>query len=454
MSKKKQLCALAVVMVLSLAAVLPVKESQAYGSGNFSVTVEGVRYSCFSDKEDPLYGTAYVYGFDESIQSTVEEVTFQSQVKDENGNTYKVTEVGGTISDPDSVSKCAKLKKVVIPDSVTKVGAMFRGCPELTTVVIPDSVTVIEEQAFIDSPKLTGVHIPENPAFTRLEAQTFNGCKTLTDITIPKNVTYISGTTEPELSAFDDDVAITLHGYIDSAAETFADARKNITFAPLNGISHDLFRVKFPDSWVGKYVAEAGEDGDYISVTSKKAYDEKKGGGWLFSIGIENYGWYDDIFPSYHLISKKGSMNFLYCEPTDVQMDSPENGFAEYGYSQAAIDEYKELGQNMVGPTGIDIRYLVTPPATTSIGKIKRTGKKAKVTVGEVEGVSGYEIEYSNSKKFPYMSPGEGVKSSSGTTLTATKLKKGKTYYVRVRTYITVGKSRAYSAWSKTKTMK
>ena len=73
-----------------------------------------------------------------------------------------------------------------------------------------------------------------------------------------------------------------------------------------------------------------------------------------------------------------------------------------------------------------------------------------------VTGAKGYEIQYSLGKKFPTgnKTKTKTVKSAKKTSLTIKKLKKGKTYYVRVRAYNLDGKKKVYSAWSTKKKVK
>lgn len=67
-----------------------------------------------------------------------------------------------------------------------------------------------------------------------------------------------------------------------------------------------------------------------------------------------------------------------------------------------------------------------------SISKLKNvSGKKAKVTLKKVSGANGYQIVYSTSKKFKSAKKTTATK----TSVTLKKLKKGKTYYVKVRAY-------------------
>lgn len=68
--------------------------------------------------------------------------------------------------------------------------------------------------------------------------------------------------------------------------------------------------------------------------------------------------------------------------------------------------------------------------------------------------VTGYQVQYSTSKKFSQKATKtKMVKKASSTKLTVKKLKPQKKYYVRVRTYHTVKGKKYYSGWSKVKTI-
>ncbi|MCQ4637943.1 S8 family serine peptidase [Anaerovorax odorimutans] len=87
----------------------------------------------------------------------------------------------------------------------------------------------------------------------------------------------------------------------------------------------------------------------------------------------------------------------------------------------------------------------------TSIKKLKQKSKtKLKVTYKKISGAKGYQITYSTSKKFSK----KKTKSVTvkGTSKTLSKLKKGKTYYVKARAYKTdsVG-AKVYGKYSKVK---
>lgn len=77
--------------------------------------------------------------------------------------------------------------RVVIPDSVTKIGDdAFRGCTSLQRVVIPDSVTEIGEKAFEDCSALEELRIPDS--VVKIGDFAFHSCTSLRTVTLPKRL--------------------------------------------------------------------------------------------------------------------------------------------------------------------------------------------------------------------------------------------------------------------------
>ena len=108
----------------------------------------------------------------------------------------------------------------------------------------------------------------------------------------------------------------------------------------------------------------------------------------------------------------------------------------------------------------VPAKTTLSKTAKSGSGKLKVTWKKAGINTdyvtkrsGKTAAVSGYQIVYATDKKFTK----NVVKTTvSGKSLskTITGLKKGKTYYVKVRAYKTVNGKKIYGQYSSVKTQK
>lgn len=100
------------------------------------------------------------------------------------------------------------------------------------------------------------------------------------------------------------------------------------------------------------------------------------------------------------------------------------------------------------GSASVKVAVQVSPkkPSVNSAKTAK--GKKLTVKWAKDKMASGYQIQISTDKKFK-----KGVKSKSlsKTSYTFTKLKAGKKYYVRLRSYKKTGQGTLNSAWRKGK---
>ena len=82
-----------------------------------------------------------------------------------------------------------------------------------------------------------------------------------------------------------------------------------------------------------------------------------------------------------------------------------------------------------------------------------RKKKSLKLSWKKDKTVTGYQIQYSTSRTFASGNKAVGVAGAATVSRVIGSLTKGKTYYVRIRTYKTVGKTKYYSTWSAAKTV-
>lgn len=98
------------------------------------------------------------------------------------------------------------------------------------------------------------------------------------------------------------------------------------------------------------------------------------------------------------------------------------------------------------------VTVTVNPAKVKLTGVKNYKGKKLKAYWKKNTKVTGYQVQYSTSSKFKSAKT-VTVKGCKNTSKNITKLTKNKKYYVRVRTYKTVGKVNYYSGWSNTKSI-
>jgi hypothetical protein len=102
---------------------------------------------------------------------------------------------------------------------------LFHGCTSLSAVTIPDTVTAIDENAFFDCRSLTAVTVPDS--VTVIGACAFQYCTALSSATVPASVTAIGN------SAFINHGGLTMYGYSDTCAESYAE-KYEIPFVALD----------------------------------------------------------------------------------------------------------------------------------------------------------------------------------------------------------------------------
>lgn len=99
------------------------------------------------------------------------------------------------------------------------------------------------------------------------------------------------------------------------------------------------------------------------------------------------------------------------------------------------------------------VTVTVKPAATKLSGATNTKGKKATIRWSKLSYVSGYQIQYGTKSSFSGAKT-VTVNSSSTTAKVLSGLAGGKTYYVRIRSFKTVGGTKLCSTWSGKKSVK
>ncbi len=104
--------------------------------------------------------------------------------------------------------------------------------------------------------------------------------------------------------------------------------------------------------------------------------------------------------------------------------------------------------------TGSISRSFTIKPKTAKLKKVKKGKKKFTAKWKKLSDISGYQVMYARDKKFKKSKKSVTVADSNASSTVVSKLKKKKTYYVRVRGYKIVSGKKIYGNWSKTKKVK
>ena len=121
--------------------------------------------------------------------------------------------------------------------------------------------------------------------------------------------------------------------------------------------------------------------------------------------------------------------------------------------SGTIIAEYAEKEPETVTPVKPKTKPVKVTLKGTSISKLVKSKKSMTVKWKKQSKGSGYQIQYSTSKKFR-KSKMVSVKGAKKVKCKIKKLKSKKKYYVRIRAYKGSGKNRIYSKWSAAKSVK
>lgn len=292
-------------------------------------------------------------------------------------------------------------------------------------------VTKILTNAFAGT-NITSIYLPET--IDTIESGVFDGCSLLTDITADSLL----------LSAENIPSNVNLKAY--AASNVYKEYMANHYTGTLTAYHSDI-----------TYVLNGGTN----SPENPDAYN------WKSTLELKNPtkenavfdGWYTDgLFSKSSKVEKIHENTYrditLYAKWIET-IPAPEEDST--GDQDSSADVSADNGNipvtdsgNSTENTTKDETLPITPPESektetseTTVSKITKPGKvkkitlknvkkkKIKVTIKKVFGADGYEIRYATNKKF------KGVKkvTTKKTSYTIKKLKKGKTYYVKVRAF-------------------
>jgi len=274
----------------------------------------------------------------------------------------------------------------------------FYSCTALKSVNIPESVTTLGQYAFAECKSLEHLELPPN--LTTIMCYAFQNCSSLKELAIPGTVISIGD------DVFDGCTALTLVVVEGTYAEQYARQQ---------GLR---YRIAAPEPTPAPKVK--------LSKCKVTVKDQVYTGKALKPKVTVKYG---------KKTLKKG---------TDYTVTYKSN---------KAVGTATVVVKGKGGYTGSKKATFAILPRGTALSTLTPGKKTATVTWEKQSGVTGYQLQY-GLKKSMTGAVTVTVKKAGTTSRVLKKLKSGKKYYVRVRTYKTVNKKKYYSSWSKIKAVK
>ncbi len=377
------------------------------------------------------------------------------------------------------------------PDTVVTIGEYaFYECKKLTNIVLGEAVETIQERAFNRCDRLESITLSDN--LKTIEEYAFFDCCDLLSVTVPSSVEEMGKYSLGYYQRYEDDDTygelldgFKMYGYTNSFAEEYAE-KNGIIFESIGIIERQMSDCnislsKSEYTYDGKakepVVTVAFRDKTLVSGTDYEvSYSNNKNVGTAI-VTITGKGNYTGTVNKNFTINKASQTLTAKAKKTSLvngkttTISASGKGAITYSSSNKKIATVsssgkvtakspgkvtitvKAAGNNNYKSASKKIKIKVNPKATSIKSAKNSKSKKATVKWKKVSDVTGYQIQYSTSKSFK-SKKSVTVKGATKVSKTLSKLKKGKTYYIRIRAYKTVSGTKYYSEWSSKKSVK
>ena len=333
------------------------------------------------------------------------------------GITEVIIPEGVTTIGAEAFLNCGNLKKVTMGNSVTTIGELaFFMCENLSQIKLSEGLTSIEENTFFGCSSLKKVEVPSS--VRKIVSHAFYDCTSLQEIKIPSNVT------EFDTGIFTGVKSVKILCEKNSAAHRYAQAN-DFAYALYEVVQPTTKPDEKPTNTPTPKPTTAPDTGIYtVSYVLN--------GGKLSGAKVDKYD---------------GSISLRL--PKAVRA-----GYAFEGwYTEASCkNKIAVISKGSKGNKTLFAKFTkVKKPAKPAISYVKnKKSKQMSVKLKKkVSGVAGYEMKYATNKKF---TKGKKTVRFTGTSKTVKSLKKGKTYYVKVRAYkVDSANKKVYGSYSSVK---
>ena len=364
----------------------------------------------------------------------------------------KVIRIGiGAFSDYSS------LTSVSIPDSVTDIeNSAFYNCTSLTSVSIPDSVTSIGDRAFYDCNSLTSVSIPDSVTSIGAWAFGFYYNSHYNDYhSVPGFIIYGENGSEAERYAAENGFGFNKPLNNDISKATITLQKTNYVYdgkskTPSVTVKLDGKALTVNTDYAVSYSNNTKAGTAKATVTGMGKYTGSKS--VTFTI-TKASGQADS-----RITCKKNLYQVAYgAKPFKINASSKSKlTFTSSKPKIAAVDKntgtvtVKNTGVAVItikaGKDAVKVTVKVSPKKASIKSATAGKGRQLTVKWAKDKTASGYQVQASTDKNFKKDVKTKKVPVAS---YTFTKLKTGKKYYVRLRSYKESGKETLCGTWSR-----
>ncbi|MCX4320684.1 MAG: leucine-rich repeat protein [Lachnospiraceae bacterium] len=361
---------------------------------------------------------------------------------------------------------CTSLKGMEFSGSLNSIGhSAFYGCTSLEKLDLPAGLNSIQDFAFYGCTSLNEVTFTSGAA-PELGSDVFGNCDALTAIHVPEGATGYDGTNWPVDKIIQPvSYSVTIlagEGGTASASHSLAKEGMEVT---LTAVPDGGYHFKEWQAISGGAIISGSNFVMPASNVTLKAVFEKDSAPMPV---VPQEPETETQEPEQTIINLNSgnvklsktrvTYNGKAQKPAVAVKDNQGKKISSQNYTVKYKDN-KKIGQASVTVAfngnyrGTVKKTFQIVPKGTSISRLKagKRGFSVKWNKQKKE-ISGYEIQYSTSKKFKGAKKIRNIKVQT-TSKNISKLKAKKKYYVRIRTFKKVKGKKYYSEWSKAKSV-
>lgn len=491
---------LAIVMILALNTVFcfQVAYADTYENWQYTVSNGKANLTAYIGTATTVTVPAKINGYTvqtvsgiytTNYKTKVVSIIISSGVKEIGASAFKGYSSLSRVTIPDSVTNigasafadCSSLAGITLPSSVTSIGSSaFQNCTSLSTATLSCRATTIPKSAFSGCSKLANVTLPN--ACTTIDANAFNGCTALTNIYLPDSITTINSNAFYNCKSLKGTLSLPFNvKTIDEFAFSGCTGLTSVIVPnKAKTIGDNAFSncTSLSTAYFGNNVSKVGSGvfagclaldkavfgGEYVKLTS--VFDSKNVPTVYYPSGSmtswKSYSGVKKAYSNTTAITLSGSKTAVVGGTTTLKATITPNtssvgNLCFFSSSNPAIASVNSNGV-VTGKTGGSVTITattingtttsttvkITPKKVTNVKAVPVTTSSAKITWSSGTNVTGYIVYRSSTANGTYTKVGTTL----STTYTDKGLTKGKTYYYKVRAYVTSGSASYQSAMS------